>query len=58
VVTVVVIGGKSGGKVGGPIVREILENIETLPELTAQPVNEGHLESMEEVDPAKFRKAE
>jgi beta-lactamase regulating signal transducer with metallopeptidase domain/beta-lactamase class D len=58
VVTVVVIGGKSGGKVGGPIVREILENIETLPELTAQPVNAGHLESMEEVDPAKFHKAE
>lgn len=58
VVTVVVIGGKSGGKIGGPIVREILENIETLPELTAQPVNAGHLESIEEVDATKFRKAE
>ena len=58
VVTVVVYGGKSEGKVGGPIVREILENIETLPELTAQPVNAGHLEFMEEVDPAKFHKAE
>lgn len=58
VVTVVVIGGKSGGKVGGPIVREILENIETLPELSEQPVYAGHLESLEEVDAPKFRKAE